>query len=163
MRLKFLIVILACLFLCGCKDKGIEYDQAMEQIKSAFERPDPQSESKSMEYMLACIDVGYYLPRNDTSIERFRALLQQLDVKFIEDENQIGDMSVSTKFLLRDDGIQESLLNIMEGMNQLFSGKSEDVKYAEYTSLYMGMRKKEYSHDNAIKGLKMLLQGRGIH
>jgi len=61
MRLKFSIAILACLFLCGCKDKGIEYDQAMEAIKSAFERPDPQSETESMEYMLACIDAGSYV------------------------------------------------------------------------------------------------------
>jgi len=160
MRFKFLIVILACLLLYGCKDKGIEYDQAMEQIEAAFERPDTQSESESMEYMLACIDAGCYLPRDDDSIEKFRTLLQQLDVKFIEDETQIGDMSASTKFLLRDDGIQESILNIMEGMDQLFSGKPEDMKYAECTSLYIGMRKKEYSHENAIKGIKMLLRGR---
>lgn len=163
MRIKIFILVSTCLFFYGCKDKGIEYDQAMEAIKSAFEQPAPQSESESMEYMLACIDAGYYVPRDDASVEKFRTLLHQLDEKFIENERQIGDTSVSTKFLLRDNGIQESLLNIMEGMNQLFSSKPENIKYAEYTSIYLGMRKKEYSHDNAIKGLKTFLQNQGIY
>jgi len=163
MRSKIFILALACLLLCGCKDKAIEHDEATEAIKSAFEQPDLKSESESMEYMLACIDAGYYLPKDDDSIEKFKILLQQLDAKFIEDEKQIGDISVSTKFQLRDAGIQESLLNIMEGMSQLFSGTPEDMKYAEYTSLYLGMRKKGYSHDNAVKGLKMLLQSKGIY
>jgi len=101
--------------------------------------------------------------RDDDSIENFRTLLRQLDEKFIEDVKQIGDTSVSTKFLLRDDGIQENLLNIMEGMNQLFSGKPEDMKYAEYTSLYLSMRKKGYSHNNAIKGLQAGIQSKGVY
>lgn len=136
MRVKILILGLTCLLLCGCKDKAIEYDEA--------------SESESMKYRLACIDAGYNLPRNDGSIEKFRILLQKLNAKFIENEKQIGDISISIKFLLRDEGIQESLLNIMKGMNQLFFGTPEDMKYADYTRLYLNMRKKGYSHNNTI-------------
>lgn len=163
MRIKILILGLACLLLCGCKDKAIEHDEAIEAIRSAFEQPDLQSESERTEYMLACIDADAYLPRDDDSIEKFRILLRQLDEKFVEDKIHIGDMSARIKFLLEDAGITESLLNIMEGMNQLFSGKSEDMKYAEYISLYLGMRKKEYSHNNAIKRLKVFLQNQGIY
>jgi len=46
-------------------------------------------------------------------------------------------------------------------MNQLFSEKPTDIKYAEYTSLYLSMRKKGYSHNNAIKGLQASIRSKG--
>ena len=160
MRIKVLTLASICLLLCGCKDRSIKSEDVKEQLDSMTMK---LKDNESMEYMLASIDAGRYILRDDVSIEKFRALLKQLDEKFIEDETQIGDISVSTKFQLRDVGIQESLLNIMEGMNQLFSDTQEDIKYAEYTTFYLGLRKKEYSHDNAIKGLKLLIQGKGIY
>jgi len=160
MRLKLLTLGLTCLLLCGCKDRNLKTNQVKEQLDSMAVK---LKENESMEYMLASIDAGHYILRDDASIEKFRTLLQKLDEKFVEDKIQIGDISVSTKFQLRDAGITESLLNIMEGMNQLFSDTQEDIKYAEYTTLYLGLRKKEYLHDNAIKGLKLLFQNRDIY
>jgi len=160
MRIKVLTLASICLLLCGCKDRSIKSEDVKEQLDSMTMK---LKDNESMEYMLASIDAGHYLPRDDASIEKFRILLRQLDEKFAEDEKQIGDISVSTKFQLRDAGIQESLLNIMEGMNELFSGTQKDISYAEYATFYMGLRKKEYSHNNAIKGLKVLIQAKGIY
>jgi len=160
MRIKALILAIICLLSFGCKDRELKTEDVKEQLDSMTMK---LKDNESMEYMLASIDAGHYILRDDVSIEKFRTLLKQLDEKFVEDETQIGDISVSTKFQLRDVGIQESLLNIMEGMNQLFSDTQEDIKYAEYTTLYLGLRKKEYLHDNAIKGLKLLFQNRDIY
>lgn len=119
-------------------------------------------QSSSIEYMLATIDKGY-VSRDDISIARFRSLLQQLDVKFVESKKQIGDMSVTAQNLLKEEGVKESLMNIMEGMNQLFSGTPENLKYAEYASAYVVLRSKGQSHDEAIGGLRAILQGLGIY
>jgi len=160
MRIKALTLVSICLFLFGCKDRSIKSEDVKEQIDSMAVKP---KANESMDYMLASIDAGYYLLRDDPSIKKFKNLLGKLDEKFIENETQIGDISVSTKFQLRDAGIQESLLNIMEGMNELFSGTPKDISYTEYATLYMDLRKKKYSHNNAIKGLKVLIQARGIY
>ena len=160
MRIKTFILILICLFSFGCKDRSIKTEDVKEQLDSMAVK---LKDNESMEYMLASINAGHYLSRENPSIKKFKNLLGKLDAKFIENETQIGDISVSTKFQLRDAGIQESLLNIMEGMNQLFSSTQKDINYAEYAMLYMGLRKKEYSHNNAIKGLKVLIQAKGIY
>lgn len=159
MKIKILILGFIYLFLCGCVDDGIEYDQAKEKIKLAMEQPNPES----MDYMLATINAGGYISRDNPSIAIFKTLLQQLDTKFVEDEKQIGDMSVATWKMLRNKGIGESLLNIMEGINELFSEKQVNLKYAEYASIYFGLRIKGHSHNEAVKRFKMLLQSRGIH
>lgn len=123
----------------------------------------PQPKSESLEFKLATIEKGY-VSRDDIIIARFRSLLEQLDAKFIENKTQISDMSVGAQKLLREEeGIKESLLNIMEGMNRLFSSESANLKYSEYASAYMVLRTKGQSHHEAVEGLKALLQSLGIY
>jgi len=123
----------------------------------------PQPKSESLEYKLATIEKGY-VSRDDIIIARFRSLLEQLDAKFIENKTQISDMSVGAQKLLREEeGIKESLLNIMEGMNRLFSSESANLKYSEYAAAYMVLRTKGQSHHEAIEGLRAILQTLGIY
>lgn len=72
-------------------------------------------------------------------------------------------MTVVAQQLLKKNGIEESLLNIMEGMNQLFSKKIENQKYAEYVSAYVTLRNKGRSHSDAILGLQEVLRGMGVY
>ena len=58
--------------------------------------------------------------------------------------------------LIRE-GITESLLNIMEGMNGIFVSKISNQKYQEYVSAYIVLRDKWQSHQEAIAGLKALM------
>jgi hypothetical protein len=117
---------------------------------------------ESLEYQLATINAGGYVSRNHITVARFRSLLSQLSSTYIEKEQQIADMSVKAQQLLRKDGVAESLLNIMEGMNQIFTRKIENQKYAEYIAAYITLRSKGQSHTEAVRGLQGLLRGLGI-
>jgi len=113
----------------------------------------------SIEYKLAVIDGKGYISKNHISIARFRSLLLQLSNTYVENRQQIADMTVRAQETLKEDeGIKESLLNMMEGMNQIFYEKIENQKYAEYMAAYMVLRRKGQSHSEAINGLKAIIE-----
>jgi hypothetical protein len=116
----------------------------------------------SLEYRLACINAGHTVAQNDITVARFRSLLRQLSQTFVEDQQQIADMSAYCQHELRKNGISESLLNIMEGMNQLFTVKVSNQKYVEYIAAYSLLRNKGQSHAEAIEGLQGILGIMGI-
>jgi len=118
---------------------------------------------ESIEYQLAVINAGGVVPKDDITVARFRSLLKQLDDTFVEDKQQIADMAVKARKLLKDEGIDEKLLNIMEGMNKLFSKPIENQKYAEYSAAYVLLRQKGMSHAEAFDGLKGILESMGIY
>lgn len=118
---------------------------------------------ESIEYQLACINAGHRVAQDDITVARFSSLLRQLSHTFVEDQQQIADMSVKGIQILKQDGISESLLNIMEGMNQLFSTKVANQKYAEFIASYLTLRNKGQSHTQAITGLQGILRGMGIY
>ncbi len=117
--------------------------------------------SELLEYKLATINAGGYVSKEHVTVARFRSLLNQLSVIFVEDKQQIADMSVTAQNLLKKEGVEESLINIMEGMNQLFSKKIENQKYAEYAAAYVTLRGKGQSHTEAIRGLQAILRSLG--
>ncbi len=119
--------------------------------------------SDSLEYKLATINAGGYVSKDNITVARFRSLLRQLELTFIENKQQIADMSVTAQNLLKKDGINESLLNIMEAMNQLFSRKIENQKYAEYASAYVTLRSKGQTHSQATRGLQAILRSMGVN
>jgi hypothetical protein len=113
--------------------------------------------SRSTEYKLASLNAGRYIPENDISVARFRSLLKQLSSTYIEDETKIADITVSAQSLLKNNGINESLINLMEGMNQLFTTKNDNQKYAEYISAYCVFRNKGQSHYESIQTLQAMI------
>lgn len=113
--------------------------------------------TETLEYKLAVINAGSYVPKDHITVARFRSLLTQLSNTFVENRQQIADMSVSAQEILKEKGIKEKLLNIMEGMNKLFPKKIENQKYAEYSAAYLVLRDKGESHIEAIEGLKALV------
>jgi hypothetical protein len=114
-------------------------------------------------YKLASIDAGYHVPEDHITVARFRSLLEQLSGKYIETDQQIANMTVKAQRLMRDEGVEEKLLNIMEGMNRLFVSEQPNMSYAEYASAYVVLRNKGQTHDETIKGLHDLLAALGIH
>ncbi len=66
-------------------------------------------------------------------------------------------MSVIIRDRLSANGIDESLLNIMEGLNQLLWPQDSKKKvYSEYAFAYAGLRNKGLPHQDAIE----ILQGK---
>ncbi len=121
-----------------------------------------QGEPESPEYMLATIEKGN-VSRDDILITRFGSLLRELDSTYSESEQEIADITIKAQRLLKDDGINENPLNIMEGMNKLFSSRKEKRSYAAYISTYSVLRKKGKSHDEAIEVLKAVVQKVGFN
>jgi len=139
-----IIVLGVISFYMACKE-----DQG-ERSSSYTKEEKPES----LEYMLATIEKGY-VSRDDIIITRFRSLLSQLSNTYVENKQQISDMTVRAQGILeKEEGIKESLLNMMEGMNQIFYIKVENQNYSEYMAAYMTLRRKGQSHNDAINGLK---------
>lgn len=109
------------------------------------------------EYMLAVNNAGHYVSKEDITVARFRSLLEQLSNTYVENKKQIADMSVAARNLIRKDGVEETILNIMEGMNQVFPRKIDNQKYSEYIAAYATLRVQGKSHDQAILGLRTMV------
>lgn len=119
--------------------------------------------SESIEYKLATLNAKSYVAKDHITVARFRSLLNQLSATYIESSQEIADMSVIAQQQMRKDGIDESLLNIMEGMNQLFIVKVANQKYAEYAAAYATLRSSGQSHAQALNGIKALLRRLGAN
>lgn len=114
--------------------------------------------SESIEYKLATIDAGRSIPTDHITVARFRSLLHQLSATYTENAQQIADMTVKAKQILKKDGINESLISIMEGMNQILPQRIENQRYAEYVSAYVALRSQGQSHTEAVRGLQAMLR-----
>lgn len=112
---------------------------------------------------LATIEAGGHVAKDDITVARFRSLLDRLSSMYAEDRQEIADDSVTAQRLLRDDGISESLMKIMEGLSQLFTTQVKNQKYREYVAAYVTLRGEGKSHSDAIRGLQAFLRGLGVH
>lgn len=117
---------------------------------------------ESLEYQLAVIHAKGRVPEDHITVKRFAALLRQLDATFPEDKKQIADSSVWAITRFEEDGIEQSLIGLMEGMNRLFDRPIENQSYKDYLASYVLIRLKGMSHVECIDGLKGLIEGLGI-
>ena len=136
-------------------------DGTWRSVSSFGEHVQVSRSEESLEYKLASIDAGRRVAPNDLTVARFRSLLDQLSSKYSEDRQQIADMTVVARDSLREDGVEESLLNIMEGMNQLFHTRA-DLRYAEFSAAYMTLRASGQNHSQALSALRAILQSLGV-
>ena len=118
--------------------------------------------AETIEYKLAVIDADRYVPKDHITVARFRSLLRQLTSKFNEDREQIADMSVKAQQLLRDEGIDQKMLEMMEGINRLFPQRFPNQRYGEYAAAYVSIRIQGQSHNEALGGLQALLEALGV-
>jgi len=155
MRIKVLMIptlfFAAILFTsCGGGDSGSQ-QQATQQ---------KASQSETIEYKLATIDKGY-VSRDDITITRFKSLLQQLDATYAEDKQNIADCTVVAQRMLKNDyGIKETMLNIMEALNQIYPTKA-NPSYAMYATAYCILRGRGSSHQQALIGVELYLKSIG--
>jgi hypothetical protein len=120
------------------------------------------SADEPIEYKLAVIDAGSYVSKDHITVARFRSLLHQLTSKFIEDRAKIADMTVKAQQLLREQGINEKMLGIMEGINRLFPRRFPNQQYGEYVAVYVTARIQGLSHNEALGGLQAFLEALGV-
>jgi hypothetical protein len=118
--------------------------------------------NKSIEYQLATINAGKFIPENHVTVARFRNLLEQMSAKFVENKQQIADYSVFAVTDLKKNGLVENLLNLMEDLNRLFYLKNQGVKYSETVALYLTSREKGMTHQDAVQGIKEIYSAFGV-
>jgi len=116
--------------------------------------------NEPLEYRLAVISTKGYVRQDDVIVTRFRSLLDELSQNYVEDPQQIANMSVIVRNKLKGYGIQESLLNIMEGLNQILCPlDSQKRRYSEYAFAYAGLRNEGLTHQDAIERLQAIVSG----
>ncbi len=115
-----------------------------------------------IEYKLAVVDAGGYVSKDHITVARFRSLLQQLTSKFIEDRAKIAGMTVKAQKMLREKGVNQKMLDMMEGINKLFPRRFPNQQYAEYLAVYVNSRIQGQSHNETLGGLQALLEAIGV-
>jgi len=89
MKIKIWMVLIffsAAIFLTSCGGGGEDSGSQTTQQQA------PKSET--IEYKLATIDKGY-VSRDDITITRFKSLLQQLDARYADNKEELGDFHSS--------------------------------------------------------------------
>ena len=118
----------------------------------------PAQRLETLEYQIAKLDTDTFVAKDDPVVFRFKSLLVQLSKTFVEDTEQIAHITFKIKKILEEKGVQESMLNIMEGMNSIFYTKIENQNYKEYLAAYATVRIKGMSHQDSIKGLHDIIK-----
>ena len=126
----------------------------------------PQQEvaQESVAFRLALADGGSLIGRDDATVERFERVLRQLSSTFNEKPEHIGGLSIGCRVELSRQGVSESLLNIMEGMNQvldapmLSASGANMQKYSDYCALYIAQRAEGTSHSRAVANMRNLVR-----
>lgn len=113
--------------------------------------------AQSIGAKLAMLDTGKPLTDSDLLSKRYTNILHQLTLKYIESDERICDISTVGKRLLNEAGIDESMINIMEGILKLQDLKTRTKKYSENVSMYVAARQNGNSHYEALSKLQDLL------
>ena len=102
---------------------------------------------KSNAEMLATLDGSGNVPR-------YESLLQQLSAAFRVDEKTIADQTAGTIQTLKESGINESFMNIMEGINSI----SAPIKgsYLDTMTAYAALRIRGNNHRDTIAGIEAM-------
>jgi hypothetical protein len=117
--------------------------------------------SQSIAFKLAAIEKNGYVAENDALVKRFDLLLSQLSYKYVDSKQEIADKTVTAKQILQSKGINESMTNIMEGMNSIIDPKNSRKYYDDYLFIYIIKRQKS-SHAVSIKYINDSLRIIGI-
>lgn len=93
-------------------------------------------EEVPIEEKLAVIDDIY--DKNDIKAVRIKTLVNDLSVKYAEPKDTIGEYTYRVKAILRDKGIDDSILTILEQMNK--TEKMENTPYKDAVTMYLLIR-----------------------
>ncbi len=113
--------------------------------------PEPLAEE------LAIVDSGGEAPE-EIAVNRFGTLLNQLSDKYTGGEKRIAEQTVTTRKILKQKGIAESLRNIMEGTNQVLPPGTHDQSYDGTLAMYISLRDQGSSHVDAVQSLQESIQ-----
>jgi hypothetical protein len=118
--------------------------------------------AQSLGYKLATIEKDGYVTEDNMLVKRFNSLLKQLENKYIDTKQKISDKTVTASQLLEGNGIDESMIKIMKGMNKIYDLNNSYRKYNEYLTCYVIFRVNGYNHDKSLSLLQESINTFGI-
>ena len=107
----------------------------------------------SMAHTLAILDHGSYIRPNTEFVQTYERVMNQLDRKFSETKQQIGDMTVKVQNMLEEDRIFQTNLSIMQAINSI---ERPTRTYNVYVAYYLTYRQSGYNHVTAARALNNL-------
>ena len=123
----------------------IEPDMETEPASAleASARATTREQESSLEFKLAVVHRGGYVPENDPLVAEFATALDRLEAKCPEDRPTLGDMGVTGQRLLAADGINEPLLDVFQNWRASIPDYAEDGDVgpcADIMAAYVALR-----------------------
>jgi hypothetical protein len=143
---RFYFFILIGILITACQSNTESQSNTANQSNQEI-APSEQS----IAYKLAVLEKDDYVSEDDQIVVIFDDLLQQLDNKYNVTKQEIGDMTYKLKEITGNEGINVSMIKVMEGALQVVN-----LTYAEYLGNYLTLREQGYTHNNTIESLKLL-------
>lgn len=94
-------------------------------------------ESMSVELKLATLDAGSPIEEDDITVYQFKELLDKLEKKTVNTRIDIADITVVARKLLKEHGINRTLLQILNDFNTAIPEEVDYAKLEEVASVYM--------------------------
>lgn len=112
---------------------------------------------KTFGQKLATTQSGSPISENDPLTKRFDNVLKNLDTKYIENKEQITELTITTWVELRLSGIDDPMYNIMEGINGLTDLKTQKKLYHDNIVIFKVLRKECPNYLCAMNSVQNLL------
>jgi hypothetical protein len=121
-----------------------------------------KSDNETWEHKLAAINAGSSVSNEDLTVTRFREILDNIAANFSKDNKQgIANALVGTKYLLDNEGISESLLDVAESLNGITVPDNAELKFKQIGVAYAALRAKGKNSKEAVLGLEALFSSFG--
>jgi len=121
-QLLSLTVLIAAAFLAAGTTEPSSSDRSLPSSVSASH----STVEQSLEYKLAVIHRGGYVREDDPLVMSFGRALDRLEAKCPETRQQIADMGVKGRELLREKNINEPLLAVFENWRASIPDEAQD-------------------------------------
>jgi len=122
------------------KEETIEEMPVTDEDVTTKEEPiesESATEDYTVEYQMACIDKGEYLDEDDTVINDYSILLDSLMEKTTNSRIDISDITVTTQRLLKENGVDMSLLNILKDLDNSIPEESPKLELEDIAAAYI--------------------------
>ena len=102
---------------------------------------------------LASIDHGSPLPYNHKNVDFFEEILVELDKRFSESKEELGDKLVKAQELISDEGVSVKIAELALALMKISRITSDSLRVSEVLVSYASLRIEGWSHERAINGL----------
>jgi flagellum-specific peptidoglycan hydrolase FlgJ len=148
-RLAVAVVVVVGLSACGAEtDTGSaspdsappadstevdEDNEPAEEADESADEPDEAMDDPSMEFKLAAIDTSDRNPP-DSTVAAYGAALDAAEPKCQQGRDEVGDMAVRATQLAEENGMQASVMDMLQGVNEAVPDDLAPMDCAEILS-----------------------------